>query len=364
MFFQFFKKISFLAIAGIGVIFIGAIVASVTLKKNFSRALVDYVPEGADFWLWGAETVFKTDAKDFLKIFSIDEPSISELAMRDQGFVIYSKDNRWYKLVTKDKFQNSPSHLDNLFLDQQYREGKNALIGFVGAGYIKAKLSAIMEFIPQSSYYFTVFTDPNSNGVDFLLIPSEQSKSSLDLFSPLPAARQSLIFALITNDAVLHNGAGTLIKEKIREYAAFENPITVSSVLPDGSIFKERIVDPTLFTWRQDESGINTIIVDENERLRLYNPKEIGDISFPLQYYESSDRLFLGSNIEELKESALEFGDAKNLMYFSFTESNGFLFVDIMGKSDALNWLQELGIKSIMVKEEEGGAVRGRAGYK
>lgn len=361
--FQFYKKISFLVIAGIGIILIGAIVASITLKKSSSRALVDYAPQDADFWLWGAETIFKTNAADFLKIFSIDEPITSELARRNQEFVIYLKDNRWYRLEAAEKFQSSPYHSDNFFLDKQYREGNNALIGFIGESYIKAKLSVILGFLPQSSYYFAIFQNSSGNGVDFLLIPSKMAESALDSFTPLPFPDPSLLFALITNDVALYNGSLVFIKDKIREYVAFEHPVTVSRTLPDGSVSKERVADPKLFMWSKDQGGIHTLIVDEQERLQLDDPKEISEIFFQIQYYESGDRLFLGSDSEKLESGAREFGEAKNLMYLSFNKSGEFSFVDIMGKSNVLSSLQKLGIQSIIVKEEEGGVLRGRAGY-
>lgn len=316
---------------GIAVIILFAVFFLVRKKS----LLIDYLPKDTPFWFWQRGGGYDARAVELLGLLGLDPKIRAVLEGRKEDIIIYLKDGKWYRLEAKG-LDGEPKRKSGDAFRALTSDPAATIIGSARSDYIQERLGSV--FTPSFtdvSYYFILKPAPKT--LSFQIIPvGTVLENKVEAQILLPEFPSSVILAFQTPDRELKERGAAYIQGRIREAAAFQNPVVIEKTLPDGTVSKERIVDPTLFTWVSREPYFFELVVDNK-------------VAFVM--YEDEKRVVVASLKQDLTGGNVKDESISSFFYLNPAAVPEIEFVDILGKSDAFSWLQRADVKRIIVGE-------------
>ena len=305
-----------------------------TRKKSL---LIDYLPKDASFWFWQKGGGYDARATEFLELLGFDPKASSILEGRKYDIVIYLKDDEWYRLTADGLEGESSGESAELF--RVLTSSRSAtIVGSVSADYIEKHFPPIFsQSLNNSPYYFTL--SPASKTFSFQITSRDKIlQNKIETSINLPDFPSSVILAFQTTETEFQKQGAEYIKKRLTETVAFQHPVIIVKTLPDGTVSKERVVDPTLFSWVSREPNFFDLVVDDKVVFAMY---------------EDEKRVVVASSKQDIIEDNLKDTRITSFFYLNLESVPGIEFVDILGKSSALSWLQKNAVKRIIVGELE-----------
>ena len=345
------KKILIPAVAAIFMILIiaGLFIKLSLLEKR--HLLIDYLPGETEFWFWQNKNGFREKTAAVLGQLGVDDTIVKVLQNQKDEIVIYRQDSRWYKIEPQalDKARMSIRRDD---VWERLHKGDEHIIGFLRQDYISDQLGELSFIFKPCSYYFILKQEPNV--LLFSLLGKEEVFKVKLLVKeppvlPLPS---NVILAIKSKDAQLLNNISETLKDNIREYIAFDYPVVISTQLPDDTWMKEKVIKPELLKWQETSVNVHQLVLDKSVVDKYKIADQLTDIEISLGYYQDEQGLVFGLHTADLSNIILH--ESIGFFYLNLTDNDTISVVDILGKSQALSWLQSIGIKSIIVYEDEG----------
>ncbi len=330
---HFFRNLVVIAIFSLVIVSVLAIVLFYQKKS----LLIDYLPKDTAFWFWQKGGGYDARAAQFLELLGLDPKIRPVLEGRKQDIVIYMKDGEWYHLTAKG-LEGEPSGEGAELFHALAFSRSATIVGSISADYIEEHFPPIFsQSLNDIPYYFTL--SPASKTLSFQITSRDKIlQNKIETYAKTREFPSSVILAFQTPETALKKQGAEYIKKRLTEIAAFQHPVVVQKNLPDGTVSKERIVDPALFSWVSREPNFFDLVVDDK-------------VAFAM--YEDEKRVVVESSKQDIIEDNLKDTRITSFFYLNLEAVPGIEFVDILGKSSALSWLQKNALKRMMVLELE-----------
>ncbi|MEK9165353.1 MAG: hypothetical protein AAB525_00650 [Patescibacteria group bacterium] len=335
------KKI--VIVAGILVVFIVAgiiIIHRLFLENN--KLLIDYLPAETDFWFWRRNDGFSDKSKDVLKQLGADANIVAALQNQPGEIVVYYLKGSWFKL------ENLGKKID--FMEE---EGAD-IVGFLSQNYVGERLAGFEFIFKPLPYYFAL--KQTENALHFSFIHQDKfNLKQLTVFQPKKYPPEFLnndavILAAKLQDQTLSNSIVDTLKNNIVNFTAFDFPVVISKTLPDQTIITEKKVKPELFSWQEFSPYAYQLRLNQQEVDMLKLRDQLETFSSNYNYYQDDKIAIFALNNDWSKTAILNNINSANFFYLNLLADAD--LAEIMGKSEALKWLQNLEAKSIMIYDD------------
>lgn len=325
---------------GILIIFIAATIIVNRLFWKKDKLLIDYLPAEVDFWFWQRSDNLSDKSAEALKQLGADLSIITALQNQTGEIAVYYLKGRWFKL-------------ENLGEKITIREGPD-IVGFLSQNYVGDRLAGFEFIFKPKPYYFAL--KQTKDALYFSFIHQEEFKfKQLAVFEPKKYPSEFLnndavILAAKLQEPTLLNSIVNTLKNNIIDFTAFNYPVVISKTLPDQTIITEKVVKPELFVWQEFAPYTYQLHLNlqEIEKFKLRDQ---------LETFSSNYNYYLGDKIAIFAQN----GDWPKMDIFKSINSADFFYLnlladadlaEILGKSEALKWLQNLEAKSIMIYDD------------
>lgn len=312
-------------------------------------SLVDFVPKEAEFWLLNRGAGLTGQVEAALRAVGVEEPVTDILKGQKQEIAIYRENGRWFKVTGSAVDGRQKGYAPYTLLNNPTPQ----IVGFLGVAHVKNVLGKFADIVDVSTpYYFALREKEGAVAFTFIKESAIKQVKVKEYAYSLPG--ESIVFK--STDTAFVSALREQVGRNIAERVAFMHPVQVSTQLPDKTYIQERVVKPDLFLWKETSPHRYHLVLDE-EAVATYHVRD-QLISFTSQasYYYDEGLFIIGK--EESQEVAL-LGQGilahPFFLYAPFVYEGEITTGDILGKSEAFSWLQNLRVKSIMVVEAQEG---------
>ena len=316
------------------------------------NARICTVPNEADFWIFVRSGGMTVRIEKVLKTVGVGESIIDILKNQPKDATIYRLNGLWFEATKNggNSRQKEGVPLSYALLSNKAVE----VVGYLSGKNIQNLLGEFGDsFDAHNPYYFALW-EKEGAVAGFFIEESAVKQASLEDYDYSFSPSTGIVLKL--EDASFALAAREQIKTKLIESVAFTRPVVVSTQLPDKTFMQEKVLKPDAFTWEEIAVHRFKLVVDKKMIAKYNLTEQLDNFKDDIGYYYDEGLLIVGKK-EDVDAILLEqrILSYPTFFYMTLEQEGDIVPPGMMGKSEALSWLQNLEARSIMIIEDRNG---------